>query len=79
MVYEAAQSVSIPVIGMGGIVTGEDAAEFLIAGAAAVEIGTATFFDPESPARIAGELRQFLRQQSVADVRELVGTLRFGD
>ena len=76
MVYQAAKAVRIPVVGMGGIATGEDAAEFLIAGASAVEVGTATFWDPESPARIARELGEFLKQQKVGQVSELVGTLR---
>src|SRR5262252_484330 len=60
MVYEAAQAVRIPVIGIGGIASGEDAAEFLVAGASAVEVGTATFWDPQAPARIASELGRFL-------------------
>ena len=76
MVYQAAQAVKIPVVGMGGIATGEDAAEFLIAGATAVEVGTATFWDPASPARIARELGEFLKEQKIAHVTELVGTLR---
>jgi dihydroorotate dehydrogenase (NAD+) catalytic subunit len=78
MVYQAAQAVRIPVIGMGGIATGEDAAEFLVAGASAVEVGTATFWDPASPARIARELDQFLAEQNIAHVSALVGTLRCG-
>ena len=77
LVYEAAQAVKIPVVGLGGIATGEDTAEFLIAGAQAVEVGTATFWDPGSPARIARELDLFLREQKIASVRELVGTLQF--
>jgi dihydroorotate dehydrogenase (NAD+) catalytic subunit len=76
MVYECAQAVTIPVIGLGGITTGEEAAEFLIAGAAAVEVGTATFWDPESPLRIARELDRFLVQEKIAHVRELTGTLQ---
>ncbi len=76
MVYEAARAVKVPVVGLGGIATGEDAAEFLIAGATAVEIGTATFWDPRSPARIARELDAFLAVQGVASVRDIVGTLR---
>ena len=76
MVYQAARAVKIPVVGLGGIATGEDAAEFLIAGARAVEVGTATFWDPRSPLRIAQELAQFLRREKIADVGELVGTLR---
>ena len=78
MVYQAAQAVRIPVVGMGGIATGEDAAEFLVAGASAVEVGTATFWDPASPARVARELDQFLAEQNIAHVSELVGTLHCG-
>lgn len=77
LVYEAAKAVTIPVIGLGGIATGEDAAEFLIAGASAVEVGTATFWDPEAPARIARELDEFCREQGVAHVRDLTATLQF--
>jgi dihydroorotate dehydrogenase (NAD+) catalytic subunit len=76
MVYEAAQAVRIPVVGLGGIATGEDAAEFLVAGATAVQVGTATFWDPASPVRIARELDAFLAGQQVTNVREITGTLR---
>jgi dihydroorotate dehydrogenase (NAD+) catalytic subunit len=76
LVYQAARAVKIPVIGLGGIASGEDAAEFLIAGASAVEVGTATFWDPRSPLRIAGELSTFLRRQKIARAADLVGTLK---
>ncbi len=76
MVYEAAQAVAIPVIGLGGIATGADAAEFLIAGASAVEVGTANFFDPRAPERIAEELDRFLEQENIARAADLVGTLK---
>ena len=76
MVYQAAQAVSIPVIGMGGIASGEDAAEFLIAGATAVEVGTASFWNPGAAAKVAQELQEFLIEQQIEDVRELTGTLR---
>jgi dihydroorotate dehydrogenase (NAD+) catalytic subunit len=77
LVYQAAQAVKIPVIGLGGISTGEDAAEFLVAGASAVQVGTATFWDPRSPARVAQELGEFLREEGIGSVREIVGTLQW--
>jgi len=77
LVYQAARAVKIPVIGLGGIASGEDAAEFMIAGASAVEVGTATFWDPRSPVRIARELEAFLKRERVAKVADLVGTLKF--
>jgi dihydroorotate dehydrogenase (NAD+) catalytic subunit len=75
-VYQAARAVKIPVIGLGGVATGEDAAEFLIAGAVAVQVGTANFWDPASPLRIARELGEFGRRQRIAKVTDLVGTLQ---
>jgi dihydroorotate dehydrogenase (NAD+) catalytic subunit len=75
MVYQAARAVKIPVIGLGGIASGEDAAEFLVAGASAVQVGTATFWDPGSPQRIARELSRFLEEEGVKNVREIIGTL----
>ncbi len=76
MVEQAARTVKIPVIGMGGIAKGEDAAEFLIAGASLVEVGTATFWDPGATVKIARELEKLLPKLGAANVRELVGTLR---
>jgi len=76
MVYEAAQAVKIPVVGLGGISTGIDAAEFMIAGATAIEVGTANFWDPSAPARIAHELDAFLQQEGIAQAADLVGTLK---
>jgi dihydroorotate dehydrogenase (NAD+) catalytic subunit len=76
LVYQAARAVKIPVIGLGGVASGEDAAEFLIAGASAVEVGTATFWDPRSPLRIARELAAFLRRENIARATALVGTLK---
>jgi dihydroorotate dehydrogenase (NAD+) catalytic subunit len=76
MVFQAARAVKIPVVGLGGIATGTDAAEFLIAGATAVEVGTATFWDPKSPLRIARELGKFLKHEDVARVGDLVGSIK---
>lgn len=77
LVHEASRAVSIPIIGLGGIATGEDAAEFLIAGASAVQVGTATFWDPEAPVRIARELDEFCRAEKIVNARDLTATLKF--
>jgi dihydroorotate dehydrogenase (NAD+) catalytic subunit len=61
---------------MGGIASGADAAEFLIAGASAVEVGTATFWDPRAPLRIAHELADFAKIEKVPNISYLVNTLR---
>jgi len=76
MVHEASRSVKIPVVGLGGISNGLDAAEFLIAGASAVQAGTANFWDPTAPVRIARELDEFLQQEGIEHVNKLVGTLK---
>lgn len=76
MVHQAAQAVKIPVIGLGGISTGEDAAEFLIAGASLVQVGTATFWDPSAPARIASELTGLMQEIGVHQFADLTGTLQ---
>ena len=76
MVYEAVRSVKIPVVGLGGIANGLDAAEFLIAGASAVQVGTANFWDPAAPVRIARELDEFLQQEGIEHANNLIGTLK---
>ncbi|MFT4570096.1 MAG: dihydroorotate dehydrogenase (NAD+) catalytic subunit [Hyphomicrobiaceae bacterium] len=75
MVRAAAAALSIPVVGVGGIMTGRDAAEFLIAGASAVEVGTACLYDPAAPARIAAELSAVLEDLGETSASALVGTL----
>ncbi len=76
LVYEAAQAIRIPIVGLGGILTGEDAAEFLIAGASAVAVGTATFVDPRAPLLIARQLDGVMHRLHAASISELIGTLR---
>lgn len=76
MVYQAAQAVRLPVIGMGGITCGRDALEFMVAGAAAVQVGTASYVDPRATIRIIGEMEQYCSQRGIASVRSLVGTLK---
>lgn len=76
LVSQAAQAVKIPVVGMGGIASGNDAAEFLIAGASAVQVGTATFIDPRAPALIADQLDRLLDKLALPDVRSLMGQIK---
>jgi dihydroorotate dehydrogenase (NAD+) catalytic subunit len=76
MVYECFKAVRIPIVGLGGISCGEDAAEFMIAGATAVEVGTANFWDPAAPCRIARELGEFAKKEKLQNIRELIGSLR---
>ncbi len=73
MVYQVARAVDVPIIGCGGITTGIDAVEFLMAGATAVQVGTATFRNPLAPLAILDGLEEFLRGEGVNDVRDLVG------
>ncbi len=76
MVYEASQAVKIPVIGMGGITCAEDAIEFLMAGAVAVQVGTANFTDPYAMPKIIDGLNAWCDRHGVANVSELTGTLK---
>jgi dihydroorotate dehydrogenase (NAD+) catalytic subunit len=76
MVYEAAQAVKIPVVGIGGIASGLDVAEFLMAGASAVEVGSVNFWDPAAPLRIAGELDRFLEQEKIENISQIIGTFK---
>jgi len=78
MVYEVAQSVKIPVIGIGGISTAEDVVEFLLAGATAVEVGTANFWDPRACERLVNELERWCLEQHIESVASLRGGLLLG-
>ena len=76
LVYEAAKAVSIPVIGMGGITCGADAVEFLLAGASAIAVGTATFADPAAPLKVLNELEEWMDAHGVKSVSELIGQVQ---
>ena len=73
MVWEAARAVSIPINGVGGIASGEDAAEFILAGATAVSVGTANLYDPTAAPRVLRDLEQWAEGQGVTDINELIG------
>jgi len=74
-VYEAAQAVKIPVLGIGGIQSAEDAIEFLLVGATAVQVGTMNFIDAGASVRIAEQVREFAEKANLDDVGKLVGAL----
>jgi len=76
MVHQVASRVNIPVIGMGGILEGNDALEFLIAGAKAVEVGTANFINPEATLRIIDELKEYCQKKGIDRIETLIGSLR---
>lgn len=76
MTHQVAGRVKIPVIGMGGILTGQDALEYMIAGAKAVEVGTANFIDPESTVKIIEELREYCQKKGIDRIETLIGTLQ---
>lgn len=75
MVWQVAKAVKIPVIGLGGIMTGRDALEFIMAGATAVEIGTANFIDPKATIHVLNEINEFCVRQGVKDIHELIGII----
>lgn len=79
MVYEASRAVQVPIIGMGGIITAEDAVEFMLAGAAAVQVGTASYADPRATEHIAKGLDHWCRSHNVERVASLTGSLIIGD
>ncbi|MCI8886460.1 MAG: dihydroorotate dehydrogenase [Hungatella sp.] len=75
MVYQAAKAVTLPVIGMGGIMTAEDAIEFILAGASAVSVGTANFHNPYATVEIIKGIEEYMKAYKVQDIRELVGAV----
>ena len=76
MVYQVAQAVNIPIIGMGGICNGEDALEFILAGATAVAVGTANFHNPYATVETVEGIRRYMEKYGVKDIRELIGAVR---
>ncbi|MFZ9993087.1 MAG: dihydroorotate dehydrogenase [Steroidobacteraceae bacterium] len=78
-VYDVARRHNVPIIGQGGIVTAEDAIEFLIAGASAIGVGTSLFYDPMSCKKINAGIEQYLTQHGLSNISELVGTLQLNN
>ncbi len=78
MVYQVASRIHLPVIGMGGIASGADALEFLLAGARAVQVGTASFVDPDASLHIIREIREYCELHDIQRVEDLIGKLETG-
>jgi dihydroorotate dehydrogenase (NAD+) catalytic subunit len=76
MVWETVQAVSVPVIGMGGIMDGADALQYLIAGARAVQVGTAVFVRPDAPLRIVADIAAYLRNKGCGSITDIIGCLK---
>ena len=76
MVYQCAQTVKIPIIGMGGIASAEDALEFILAGATMVAVGAMNFVDPETTVHVIDGIEEYMRAQHVDDIRDLIGAVR---
>ena len=76
MVYQVANAVSVPIIGMGGIMTAEDALEFILAGATAVSVGTANFCNPHATIDIVNGIEDYMRAKNVDDINELIGIVK---
>jgi dihydroorotate dehydrogenase (NAD+) catalytic subunit len=76
MVWETCKAVSVPVIGMGGVMTASDALEFLIAGASAVAVGTANFVNPASAIEIIDGIEKFLIEENISDIKSIIGSLK---
>jgi dihydroorotate dehydrogenase (NAD+) catalytic subunit len=76
MVYQCVRAVKIPVIGLGGITKAEDAVEYFLAGASAVQVGTANFYDPRAPIHVLKGLEKFLKRKNLSSIRDLVGQIK---
>jgi dihydroorotate dehydrogenase (NAD+) catalytic subunit len=76
LVYQCVRAVRIPVIGLGGIFSAEDAVEYLLAGACAVQIGTANFQDPRAPVRILDGLERFMAKRKMASLKDVIGKMK---
>lgn len=73
MVYQTANAIKLPIIGMGGIACAEDALEFLMAGATAVAVGTANFYDPMTTVKVIDGIAAYMENNGISDVKELIG------
>jgi dihydroorotate dehydrogenase (NAD+) catalytic subunit len=76
MVWQVSKTVKVPVIGLGGIMNAADAIEFLLAGASAIQVGTANFMNPQASLEILDEIKQFMKKEKISDLKEIIGSVR---
>jgi len=76
LVWEAAQAVKIPIIGMGGIQNAADAIEFIVAGATAIAVGTVNFYEPQTALQVIAGLREFMEKHGLKEAREIIGSVK---
>src|SRR5699024_10305774 len=76
MVYQVANAVDVPIIGMGGISTAEDALEFIMAGATAVSVGTANFMNPAATIEVIEGIKDYMKSHQIEDIQELIGCVK---
>ncbi|MDR0978575.1 MAG: dihydroorotate dehydrogenase [Lachnospiraceae bacterium] len=75
MVYQICKAIKIPVLGLGGIMTGNDALEFILAGATAVSIGTGNFYAPDTSIKVVNEIEDYLKRHNISDINDIIGKL----
>ena len=76
MVWEVCKKVRVPVMGIGGIMNGKDALEFLIAGASAIQVGTANFMNPQASLEILDDIKRFMKQEKIKDLSQIIGSVK---
>jgi dihydroorotate dehydrogenase (NAD+) catalytic subunit len=76
MVYQCSRAVKVPIIGLGGISKADDAVEYFLAGASAIQVGTANFYDPKAPLHVLNGLQKFLKRKGLSSIRDLVGQMK---
>ena len=76
MVYQVAQSVNIPILGLGGIMTGNDAIEFMLAGATAISIGSGNFYSPDTSINVLNGIKEYLAKHNIEDINSIIGTVK---
>ena len=76
MVFQCSRAISVPIIALGGVASAEDAVEYFLAGASAVQVGTANFYDPRTPLRVLEGLEKFLINRKISSVKNLIGQMK---